>query len=87
MSLGHGYAKLLSIGSQVNVWHQTVRTHNACHTSQQLLEQGPQLVILDTSVTSHHSKGHSFEGQALADGPLLTKIIGSKGVGFKTNNN
>ena len=56
MSLGHVFAKLLSIGSQVNVWHQTVRTHNACHTSLQLLEQGPQLVLGQLVILAYHSR-------------------------------
>ena len=76
MSLGHVFAKLLSIRSQVNVWHQTVRTHNACHTSLQLLEQGPQLVLGQLVLLACHS-GHLPNTQNACDEPRRDGICGS----------
>ena len=52
MFLGHLFANLFPIRSQVNVWHQTA---SECHTSLQLLKQGPQLVLGQLVLLACHS--------------------------------
>ena len=59
----------------MNVWHQTVRTHNACHTSLQLLEQGPQLVLGQLVLLAYHS-GHIPNTQNACDKPRRDRICG-----------
>ena len=54
LSLGHVFAKLLSIRSQVNVWHQTVRTtmHATLHCS--CSNRAPSLSWASLYFSGHH---------------------------------